>query len=89
MTRWMSKVTQFGNHSAIWRATRPTSLPAGLMWFASRFLTASSIVVRRWGPRWSMRHRVLGHEIGAWMLAVAWAGLPLTLLLRSVFRTFR
>lgn len=88
MTRWVRKALRFGDHGAIWRASRPHVSAPGAAWFGKRFLTASSIVVRRWGPRWAVGRRVFGHEIGAWLLAMAWVGVPVALLARATWRLF-
>jgi hypothetical protein len=85
---WLKRALRFGDHASIWRAARPGKSPAGATWFASRFLRASSIVVRRWGPRWAAGRRILGHHIGAWILALLWIGLPSALLLRATLRLF-
>jgi hypothetical protein len=86
--RWFAKALRFGDHAAIWRSARPRSSSPGAAWFARRFLAASSIVVRRWGPRWATRRRVLGHEIGSWILALLWIGVPFALLVRATWRLF-
>lgn len=88
MIRWVGKALRFGDHAGIWHAARPRISPPCAAWFGNRFLRASSIVVRRWGPRWAVRRRVFGHEIGAWILALAWVGVPVALLVNATWRLF-
>ena len=86
MSSTFKRALRFGDHAAIWRASRPHRPPAGASWFVGRFLNASSVISGRWGPRWATRYRLLGHDIGAWILAVLWLGVPLALLLRAAGR---
>ena len=86
MIRQIGKALRLGDHAALWRATRFEKPPVGVVWFIGRFLNASSIVARRWGPRWATGYRFLGYEIGAWILATAWVGIPLASLVRAVRR---
>jgi hypothetical protein len=83
---WLGRALRFGDHAALWRLVAPRGRPAGGAWFLSRFLDASSVVVRRWGPRWGRRHRVLGRELGAWLLAVLWLGVPVVMVVRAARR---
>jgi hypothetical protein len=88
MTRWIGRAVRFGDHAAIWRAVRPPRPAAGAGWFVTRFLDAGCIVVRRWGPSWARSRRLLGREVGAWILAVVWLGIPLAIAVsagRSLF----
>jgi hypothetical protein len=71
---------------ALWRAVRPAAvIPVG-RWFATRFLDASAVVVRRWGPAWSSRHHFLGRELGVWILTAVWLAGPMGLALRLLRR---
>jgi hypothetical protein len=88
MIRWLGRAVRFGDHAAIWRAARPRQPAAGAGWFLGRFLDASSVVVRRWGPSWARRRHVFGREIGAWILALVWLGIPLALALRAARSLF-
>jgi hypothetical protein len=88
MIRWIGRAVRFGDHAAIWRAARPRRPEAGAGWFACRFLDASSVVVRRWGPSWVRRRCLFGREIGAWILALAWLGIPLAMALRTARSVF-
>lgn len=85
MMPWLGRAVRFDDHAAIWRATKPSVSPVGAAWFVSRFLAASSIVVRRWGPWWLTRWRVLGYDVGAWLLASAWLAAPAALLVRGTW----
>jgi hypothetical protein len=84
--RWLGRVLRFGDHAAVWRAVNPRQPPAGGLWFLGRFMGASSVVVRKWGPSWAIRHRILGYELGTWMFAVAWLGVPMAAAIRAVWR---
>jgi hypothetical protein len=86
--RWIGKVLRFGDHAAIWRAARPQAPSATAVWFVRRFLSASSIVTRRWGPRWATRHSSFGYDAGTWILAIIWMGLPLVCFLVTGWRLF-
>jgi hypothetical protein len=79
----LGRALQFGDHAALWRLVAPRDRPAGGAWFLSRFLDASSVVVRRWGPCWAKRHQVLGRDLGAWLLAALWLGVPVVMALRE------
>jgi hypothetical protein len=87
--RWIGRVLRFGNQAAIWRTALPGRPAAGAPWFLSRFLDASSIAVRRWGPRWAAKRRLLGREIGTWILVVIWLGVPLVLSVRAAQNLLR
>ena len=80
--RWLRRAVRFDDHAAIWRATRRSVSHIGAAWFVSRFVASSSIVVRRWGPEWATRWRILGYDVGAWLLAIAWLAVPAALLAR-------
>jgi len=66
-------------HRALWRL-----LPSGgprIGWFWSRFLEAASVVVVRWAPRSLADRTLLGRPAGVWLLVVAWAMVPVWLML--------
>lgn len=88
MISWIGRTLRFGDHAAIWRAALPRRPAADTSWFVGRFLDASSVVVRRWGPSWARRHHVLGREIGAWILALIWLGTPLVMAFRAARSLF-
>jgi hypothetical protein len=84
--RWIGRVLRFGDHAAIWRAALPGRPATGPRWFLARFLDASAVAVRHWGPRWAVERRLLGREVGTWLLALAWLGLPSAALVRAAWR---
>jgi len=87
--RWLAGVFRFGDHAAIWRAALPAPPATGAGWFLGRFLDASSVAVRRWGPRWSANRRLLGREIGTWILVLLWLGAPLGLAIQTAHGFWR
>jgi type II secretory pathway component PulL len=52
------------------------------------FLDGASAIVMRWGPRWC-RRRVAGRPVGAWVLLVGWAAVPVVLAGPVLLRVFR
>ena len=82
----MGSISHRAERHALWRVVRPAAvIPVG-RWFATRFLDASAVVVRRWGPAWSSRHRLLGRELGVWILTAVWLAGPMGLALRLLRR---
>lgn len=79
---------RLGSQGSLWRATGVGASALPGTWFLRRFLVAGSTVVRRWGPRWSVRYEVHGFEIGAWLLVLAWLGVPLAAAARVMWRIF-
>jgi len=73
----MGSVVHRADWRALWRVVGPAATIPDGRWFATRFLDASAVVVRRWGPAWSSRHRVLGREIGVWVLTAVWLAGPI------------
>lgn len=86
--RWVSKVPRAAGHPAIWRAMKPTEPVASGRWFVGRFLDASSVVVRRWGPAWVSQRSLLGRELGVWILAALWLTVPVAMALKCIRRFF-
>jgi hypothetical protein len=84
--KWVSKALQFGGKGALIRAASFARPPVGPRWFVARFLDASSRTVHRWGPRWAARHRLLGRELGSWILLFVWLVAPIWALVRMIQR---
>jgi len=82
----MVSISHRAERRALWRVITPAAvIPVG-RWFATRFLDASAVVVRRWGPAWSSRHDLLDRELGVWILTAVWLAGPVGLVLRLVRR---
>jgi hypothetical protein len=82
----MGSISHRAERRALWRVVRPAAvIPVG-RWFATHFLDASALVVRRWGPAWSSRHYFLGRELGVWVLTAVWLAGPMGLALRLLRR---
>ena len=82
----MGSILHRAERQSLWRVVRPAAvIPLG-RWFATRFLDASAVAVRRWGPTWSSRYRLLGRELGVWILMAVWLAGPIALALRFLRR---
>jgi hypothetical protein len=86
---WLGKAFGFGGKTAIFRAVKLRRPVAGPTWFLSRFVDASSIAVRRWGPGWARSPQLLGREVGVWILTATWLAVPLATLLPLLHAIFR
>lgn len=84
--RWVSKARRSVGHVAIWRAMKPIEPVASGRWFVGRFLDASSVVVKVWGPTWASQRSLFGRELGVWMLAAFWLTVPLAMALKCIHR---
>ena len=77
--RIVEKIAGVGTALMVWRKVRVGLEHPSTAWFGERFLEAATVVVDRWGPRWARKRLVTTAPIGAWILVVAWLGVPLWL----------
>ena len=82
----VGKAVGFGGKAALLRAAWPVRSFTGASWFVGRFLDASALVVRHWGPAWARRRLAFGRELGVWFLVASWLGAPIYVLVRIVHR---
>lgn len=78
-----------GDRVTIWRATRPAIGSSHAAWFLERFLSSSTILVRKRGPSWASQRFLLGREVGTWILVVVWIGLPVAIVARAAWVLLR
>lgn len=82
----VGKAVGFGGKAALLRAAWPVRSFASASWFVERFLDASALVVRHWGPGWARGRIIFGRELGVWVLVASWLAAPILLLVRIVHR---
>lgn len=80
--RLLRKVSGLGTAVMVWEGVRKNLEHPSGAWFGHRFVRAATVVLDRWGPRWSRARLGTDVAVGAWLLLLVWVGAPLCLLLR-------
>ena len=63
-----------GTVIALWRNVgQGIEHPSGA-WFGHRFVEAATVVVDRWGPKWSKWRFGTQAPVGVWILLAIWLG---------------
>jgi len=76
----LAKIGGVGTAVMVWRKLGVGQELPSVQWFGGRFLQAATVVVDRWGPRWTRKRIVSQTPVGAWLLLALWLGLPMLLL---------
>lgn len=74
--KFWSKMLGLGSCQVVWEKIRGDFPPPSGNWFKAHFFAAATIVVERWGPKWSQKRILSDSPIGVWLLLLLWIGVP-------------